>query len=106
MKGSERAKFVTSVKDTTFYPEKTDAETVEISQKVRTKVQLLIAQQSDQSHLAKQCLPPVPKVYAGPHIQNRVQNERNNAFVVTNDAHVRNANPGYKRNELGGFFCH
>jgi len=25
---------------------------------------------------------------------------------VTNDAHIRATNNGYKRNELGGFFAH
>jgi len=34
--GAERTKFVTTVKDSTFYPERTDAETVQISHKIRT----------------------------------------------------------------------
>ena len=34
LKGDERTKFVTTVRDSTFFPEKTDEETVKISQKV------------------------------------------------------------------------
>ena len=38
LKGEERSKFVTSVMNTTFHPERTDKETIDISKKVRTKV--------------------------------------------------------------------
>ena len=38
LKGDERSKFVTSVMNTTFHPERTDKETIDISKKVRTKV--------------------------------------------------------------------
>ena len=45
--GDERTKFVTTVRDSTFYPEKTDAETVAISQKIHENTQRLFAQQYD-----------------------------------------------------------
>ena len=38
--GDERTKFVTTVRDSEFYPEKTDAMTVEIAGKIRTRTTL------------------------------------------------------------------
>ena len=66
--GTERTKFVTTVMDSTFHPEKTDQETVDISKKILSKVNRLVEQQKDPKHLEKQCLPKVPKAYEGPII--------------------------------------
>ena len=98
---------MTTVMESTFFPEKTDAEAINISKKVLSKVTRLVEQQKDPRHLERQCLPAVPKSYAGPIIQNRIENCRDNCFVVTNDAHNRSTNPGYSRKELqGGFYYH
>ena len=51
-------------------------------------------------------MPPVPKKYAGPVIQNKIEQSRENCFVVTNDAHNRGTYPGYARNDAGRFYCH
>ena len=66
--GDERTKFVTTVRDSTFYPEKTDMETVSISKKISENTQRLMAEQMDSSHLAKQALPSIPSAYNGPKI--------------------------------------
>ena len=66
--GAERTKFVTTVRDSTFYPEKTDGETVSISKKISENTHRLMAEQMDPSHLTKQALPQVPAVYSGPTI--------------------------------------
>lgn len=104
--GNDRTKFVKTVMESTFHPERTDAETVKISQKVSSRLSKLVAQQSDMSHLTKQSLPPIPKEYKGPAMSGNIENFRNNCFVVTNDAHSRGTNPGFIRNALGGFYCH
>ena len=44
LKGDERTKFVTSIMNTTFCPEKTDAETIKLSHKVSKKVTALVNQ--------------------------------------------------------------
>ena len=54
MKGAERTKFVNTIRDSTFNPEKTDAETVAISEKVTTRVRELMTQQYDKKHLEMQ----------------------------------------------------
>ena len=41
--GDERKKFVTTVTESTFFPEKTDDETVAISKKVRGDTQRLLS---------------------------------------------------------------
>ena len=104
--GEERTKFVKTVMASTFNPENTDAETVKISEKIGSRVKDLMAQQRDPKHLETQQLPPIPKDFKGPIVSNGVENCRNNSFVVTNDTHIRATNPGYSRNEKGGFFCH
>ena len=105
--GDERTKFVTTVMNSTFRPEIVDRETEHISEKVRSKVSKLVEQQSNASHLQKQCLPAIPKSYAGPVIQNHIENVRDNCFVVTNDAHIRSTNPGFSRKQdSGGFYYH
>ena len=56
-----------------------------------------------------QALPKVPTVYAGPLVKDngtRTANPRVQTFVVTNNAHVRNTNPGYSRSDAGRFYCH
>ena len=51
-------------------------------------------------------LPPVPKSFDGPTISNKIENRRNNTFVVTNETHIRATNPGFNRTDSGGFYCH
>ena len=63
-------------------------------------------QQKDVSYLKTQMLPPVPKSFNGPTVAGRVENRRNNTFVVTNETHIRGTNPGYSRTDSGGFYCH
>ena len=105
--GHDRTKFVTTTMASTFRPEATDAEAMNISRKVMTKVNHLVSLQSDKSHLERECLPSMPKEYKAPVIQNRVENKRNNCFVVTNDSHSRQTNNGYSRRDKdGGFYCH
>ncbi len=73
---------------------------------MRSKLQTMLKDQEDEAFLKAASLPKVPKHFSGPVI-NQVQNQvRQNHFVVTNDAHIRATNNGYKRNELGGFFAH
>ena len=93
--GNDRSKFVTTVRDTTFNPELVDGETEHISRKVASKVQTLVALQSDKNHLETYALPPVQKAYNVPVIQNHVSNPRSNLFVVTNDAHSKQTQNGF-----------
>ena len=55
--GNERTKFVTTVRDSTFYPERTDAETVAIGKKISENTRRLVSEQYDAGHLARQALP-------------------------------------------------
>ena len=105
--GNDRTKFVTTVLNSTFNPEITDDETMRIGKKIQTKVGKLVALQKDPSHLATQSLPPMPKVYNPPVIQNRIDNARSNCFVVTNDDHSKQSINGFCRREYdGNFYCH
>ena len=56
-----------------------------------------------------QALPRVMADYKGPLIANNggmMADPRVQSFVITNDAHVRNSNPGYSRGNAGRPFCH
>ena len=97
---------MTTIRSQHLDPTRTDEETIKISEKVNSKVKELMTQQYDKSHLTTQALPPVPKDYKSPTITNGFEGMRNQSFVVTNDSHIRSTNPGYSRNEKGGFFCH
>ena len=59
---------MTTVMESTFHPERTDKETVDISKKILSKVNRLVEQQNDPKHLEKQCLPKLPSTYGGPII--------------------------------------
>ena len=105
--GNDRTKFVTTVMASTFNPEKADEESMNISRKMMSKVNKLLTLQHDKQHLECQQLPPMPKANNGPVIQGRIDNVRNNCFVVTNDTHSRQTNNGFKRLEGDGrFFAH
>tara|TARA_B110000285_G_C14518052_1_gene335355 strand:- start:52 stop:276 length:225 start_codon:yes stop_codon:yes gene_type:complete len=73
---------------------------------VTKRTRELLDQQKDVTYLKMTMLPPVPKQPANPTISGRVENRRNNCFVVTNETHIRSTNPGFNRTDSGGFYCH
>ena len=48
----------------------------------------------------------MPTAYDGPTLSNKIENPRENKYVVTNDAHVKSTNPGYMRKANGTFYNH
>ena len=98
--------FVNTVRNSTFSPDVIDQETFNTSVKIQRRTQEMVGQQYDPSYLKDNSLPPVPKAFNGPILQKKVENPRNNIFVVTNDAHIKSTNPGYStRNNGGQPFC-
>jgi len=73
---------------------------------MRSKLQTMLKDQEDEDFLKAAALPKVPKSFHGPVISHMQNQLRQNHFVVTNDAHIRATNNGYKRNALGGFYAH
>ena len=107
LKGSDREKFVNTVLSSTFRPECVDSQADKIARKQISKVDKVLKQQTNKAHLATQALPPVPKSYAAPTINNGSEGFKNIMIVVTNDAHARSTNNGYsRRTGDGGFYCH
>ena len=76
LKGEERTKFVNTVLESTFYPERADGEVERLSTMMKSHVQEMMKSQKDPAHLERQALPPVPKKFDGPNIQHRVYNPR------------------------------
>ena len=105
--GEDRTKFVTTVLNSTFHPESTDAETEKLSKKISSKVSKLMELQQDEKHLEAQCLPKIPTSWTGPKIVNSKENSKNIMIVCTNESHTKATNPGYsRRTGDGGFFNH
>lgn len=75
-----------------------------MSAKIRTKIQLQLKEQYDESLLKARALPKVPAKYSIPVIQSFVMGK--NQPIVGNEAHIKATNNGYARNAMGGFFAH
>ena len=96
---------MTTIRKSTFSPDSIDQQAYDTSIKIQRRTQELVGQQHDASYLKENSLPPVPKGFNGPVLQDKIENPRNNIFVITNVSHIKSTNPGYNRKEGGQHYC-
>ena len=82
----------------------------ELNASTKQRFDTIYKEQADASYLKANSMPKVCKGmdYTPPTVSTlKVEARHENAFVITNDAHTKQTNNGYKRGEYGGhFFCH
>ena len=72
-----------------------------------TTLKKQLKEQDDEQYLREVALPALKAVrYQGPTVATHGAGPRENHYVITNDAHTKSTNNGFKRNDKGGFFCH
>lgn len=103
---AERDMFVTLTRES-FFGEHDDAR--KYNQSTSKRFNTLYSEQADNDYLKANSMPKICKdmFYTAPKVATHPTGPRHeNTFVITNGEHSRQTNNGYKRGELGGFYCH
>ena len=103
---AERDMFVTLTRDS-FYQAHDDAR--RYNESTSKRFNTFYSEQQDPEYLKANHLPKIcPDMpYTKPVVAKHSAGPRHeNTFVITNGEHSRQTNNGYKRGELGGFYCH
>lgn len=99
---------MTLTKDGFFAESSPEAQ--KLSESTRIRFEAIYKQQQDPEFLKEKNLPKVCQgmEYTPPVVAKHPgQAGHPNTFVITNNAHSKQTNNGYKRGEYGGhFFCH
>ncbi len=104
---TDRKIFVTLTRESFFSADNEEARAFNAA--TTKRITKTLADQQDAAYLKEQGMPKVcagmeytPPVHATHHRGPR----HDNMLVVTNNAHVKQTNNGYKRSDGGAFYCH
>ena len=75
-----------------------------LTQTMRTNLDKMIKDQTDERFLRDAALPSVPSISTNPRIVTITTGK--SAFIASNDSHNKQSNNGFSRNALGGFYAH
>lgn len=104
----ERKKFVTLTRDG-FFEGQIAEDSRSFNKSTQKRFEKIYKEQDDETFLKQNTMPKVCKgmPYQPPVIATHSCGPRHeNTFAIPNNAHSKSTNNGYKRGELGGFFCH
>lgn len=100
--------FVTSTRNNFFAAQDNDASR-KLNESVTKKFKTIYSEQADEEYLKRNAMPKVCQGmdYTPPTVaKHNAGPKHENTFVITNNAHVKQTNNGYKRCEGGAFYCH
>ncbi len=99
--------FVTLTRESFFASENEEARAFNAA--TTKRITKILADQQDEAYLKQHAMPKVCKGmdYTPPvHASHLAGARHDNNFVITNNAHVKQTNNGYKRSDGGAFYCH
>lgn len=99
--------FVTLTRSDFFSAGQDDAR--RFNQSTQKRFDTIYSQQNDEDYLKQNRMPKVCQgmSYTPPTVaSHKAGPKHENAFVVSNDAHCKQTNNGFKRGESGGFYAH
>ena len=104
---TDRQMFVTLTRENFFGGSNDEAR--QFNEQTQKRIAKILADQQDESYLKEHAMPKVCKGmdYTPPVVAKHPIGARHeNNFVITNNAHVKQTNNGYKRSDGGAFYCH